>query len=142
MANPRISMRKIKEVLRLRHTAGLSYRQIAASLQIAYGAVARYLQQAEAVGLSWPLPEGMSDEALEHRLVGARASQARTIRTEPDFPTIHQELQRKGVTLQLLWEEYRTTSADPSDSYPQFCVRYRTWRQTLNRSPPIRQHEQ
>ena len=58
MTNPRISMRKIKDVLRLWHTAGLSYRQIAASLQIAYGTVALYLQQAEAVGLAWPLPEG------------------------------------------------------------------------------------
>lgn len=134
MANPRISMRKIKDVLRLRHTSGLSYRQIAASLQIAYGAVARYLQQAEAVGLSWPLPEGLSDEELEHRLLSSRVPPVRRTRQEPDFPTIHQELQRKGVTLQLLWEEYRTTSAGPHYSYPQFCVRYRTWRQTLSRS--------
>jgi transposase len=105
MANPRISMRKIKDVLRLRQTAGLSYRQIAASLQIAYGAVARYLPQAEAVGLTWPLPEGMSEEELEHHFFGVRPPRDRATRSVPDFATIHQELQRKGVTLQLLWEE-------------------------------------
>jgi transposase len=134
MANPRISMRKIKDVLRLRHTAGLSYRQIAASLQIAYGAVVRYLQRAEAVGLGWPLPEGLREEEIEALLFGARVPQHRATRSVPDFATIHQELQRKGVTLQLLWEEYRTSSAGPHYSYPQFCARYRTWRQTLKRS--------
>src|SRR5260221_1506167 len=127
-------MRKLKDVLRLRKTAGLSYRQSAASLQIAYGAGARYRQRAEAVGLTWPLPEGMSEEELEQRLFGSRAPRARATRSAPDFATIHQELQRKGVTLQVLWEEYHTSSAGPSYSYPQFCARYRTWRQTLKRS--------
>src|SRR5262245_9894301 len=134
MANPRISMRKIKDVLRLRHTAGLSYRQIAASVHIAYGAVVGYLQRAQQAGLTWPLPEGMSEEELEHRLFGARKATARATRSAPDFATIHQELQRKEVTLQLLWEEYRTSSVGPHYSYAQFCARYRAWRQTLNRS--------
>jgi transposase len=134
MANPRISLRKLKDVLRLRHTAGLSYRQIATSLQIAYGAVVRYLRRAEAAGLTWPLPKGRSEEELEAPLFGARVPHDRAARSAPDFATIHQELQRKGVTLQLLWEEYRASSTGPHYSYPQFCARYRTWRQTLNRS--------
>lgn len=127
-------MRKIKDVLRLRQTAGLSYRQIAASLHIAYGTVVRYLQRAEAVSLTWPVAEGLSEEELETHLFGARVSHERTTRSVPDFATLHQELQRKGVTLQLLWEEYRTSSAGPHYSYPQLCARYRTWRQTLKRS--------
>jgi transposase len=134
MANPRISMRKIKDVLRLRYTAGLSYRQIATSLHIGYGAVVRYLHRAEAAGLTWPLPAGMSDEELERRLFGTREPQERVTRTAPDFAMLHQELQRKGVTLQLLWEEYQASSAGPHYSYPQFCARYRAWRQTLKRS--------
>jgi transposase len=134
MANPRISMRKIKDVLRLRHTAGLSYRQIATSLHIGYGAVVRYLQRAEAAGLTWPLPEEISEEELEQRLFSTRGPQERVTRTVPDFATLHQELQRKGVTLQLLWEEYQASSAGPYYSYPQFCARYRAWRQTLKRS--------
>ena len=134
MANPRISMRKIKDVLRLRHTAGLSYRQIAASLHIAYGAVVGYLHRAQKAGFTWPLPEGMSEEELEHRLFGGRKAATPAPRSAPEFATLHQELQRKGVTLQLLWEEYRTSSAGPHYSYAQFCARYRAWRQTLNRS--------
>jgi transposase len=134
MANPRISMRKIKDVLRLRHTAELTNRQIAASLHIAYGTVVGYLRRAEQAGLTWPLPEGMSEEELEQRLFGPRGPQDRGTRNAPDFARLHQELQRKGVTLQLLWEEYRTSNAGPHYSYPHFCARYRVWRQTLKRS--------
>jgi transposase len=127
-------MRKVKDGLRLRPTAGLSYRQIAASLQIASGAGVRYLQRAEASGLTWPLPEGRSEETREHRLFGARAPGDRATRRPPDFVTIPQEWQRKGGTGQLLGEEYRPSSAGPSYSSPQFWVRSRTWRQTRNRS--------
>ena len=134
MANPRISMRKIKDVLRLRYTAELTNRQIAASLHIAYGTVVGYLQRAEQAGLTWPLPEGMSEEELEQRLFGPREPRDRVTRNAPDFAAIHQELQRKGVTLQLLWEEYQISTAAPHYSYPQFCARYRSWRQTLKRS--------
>lgn len=134
MANPRISMRKIKDVLRLRHTAKLTNRQIAASLHLAYGTVVGYLHRAEQAGLTWPLPEGMSEEELEQRLFETRGPQDRVTRNTPDFATLHQELQRKGVTLQLLWEEYQTSTAGPHYSYPQFCARYRAWRQTLKRS--------
>src|SRR5215468_10457504 len=98
MANPRISRRKIKEVLCLRHTAGLTYRQIAASLHIAYGAVVGYLQRAEAAGLTWPLPEELSEEELEQQLFGTTPPREQTSRSAPDFATLHQELQRKGVT--------------------------------------------
>src|SRR5215813_8202467 len=76
----------------------------------------------------------MSDEELEQQLFGMREPQERVTRNAPDFATLHQELQRKGVTLQLLWEEYQTSSAGPHYSYPQFCARYRAWRQTLKHS--------
>jgi len=126
MANPRISMRKLIEVLRLRHTAGLSYRQIAASLNLSYGAVSNYLTRAAAAALAWPLPDGMGEGEVEQLLFPAAAAPTRP-RVEPDFPTVHQELRRKGVTLQLLWEEYRAAQPTASYSYPQFCARYRAW---------------
>lgn len=69
MANPRISMRKIKDVLRLHYTAELTNRQIAASLHIAYGTVVGYLHRAEQAGLTWPLPEGMSEEGQVPRFL-------------------------------------------------------------------------
>ena len=61
-------MRKIREVLRLRFEVGLSARQVAASVQIARSSVGEYERRLAAAGLSWPLPEGLSDTALERRL--------------------------------------------------------------------------
>ena len=70
---------------------------------------------------------------LEQQLFGTRGAQDRMTRNALDFVMLHQELQRKGVTLQLLWEEDRTRSPEPHYSYPQFCARYRAWRQTRKR---------
>ena len=137
MANPRISMRKIKDVLRLRYEAGLSYRQIAASLQLSFGTVANYLDRAATAGLTWPLPEELSESAVEQRLFPAASRRPHHQWTEPDWSTLHQELRRKGVTLQLLWEEYRAAHPTTSYSYAQFCVRYRAWRERLK--PSLRQ---
>lgn len=130
-------MRKIKEVLRLRYEAGLSYRQIAASLHLSFGTVANYLERAASAGLTWPLPAELSESAVEQRLFPAATRGQRHGWIEPDWPALHQELRRKGVTLQLLWEEYRTAHPTASYSYAQFCVRYRAWRGHL--TPSLRQ---
>jgi transposase len=99
-------MRKIKEVLRLRHELGLAQRQIARSCSISRAAVAEYLERAEAAGLSWPLPEGCSEEQLEAQLFRRPAPEPALKRAVPDFAQLHDELQRhKHVTLQLLWQE-------------------------------------
>ncbi len=105
----RSSMRKIKEVLRLKFDADLSCRQIAASLKLSVGVISKYTKAAEEAGLSWPLPEGMNDSTLEARLFPP----AKPVREHamPDCAHIHQELKRKGVTLLLLWEEYPKESA-------------------------------
>lgn len=135
MPAERISMRKIREALRLRHSAQLSYQQIADSLQISISTAHCYINIAQAAGLSWPLPEEMDDAALEQRLF-PRDSSAKNIPPllEPDFAAIHRELQRKGVTLQLLWEEYRDGARTAAYSYAQFCHLYRHWRGHLKAS--------
>ena len=69
-------MRKIKEVLRLRYEAGLSNRAIARSCNICHRTVGEYLKRADEAGLSWPLPEGMDDDALEEKLFSRAARQA------------------------------------------------------------------
>ena len=61
-------MRKIKDVLRLKFKANLSFRQIAANLKLSVGVISKYINAAEAAGLSWPLPDGMDDATLEARL--------------------------------------------------------------------------
>jgi hypothetical protein len=101
----RKTMRKIKEVIRLKFEADLSHERIAAAAGVSKGAVTKYLQRAREVELGWPLPVGMDDGKLE-ALLFPRAPPLVTRHVEPDFAHLHQELKRKGVTLQLLWEEY------------------------------------
>jgi transposase len=126
-------MRQIKEVLRLKHAARLSHRQIARALKLSLGVVSKYLAEAARAGITWPLPDGMDDMALERALwPGGEPPEPRFAR--PDFAHVHEQLKRKGVTRQLLWEEYR--SAHPADGYcyTQFCVFYREWKQRLKLS--------
>src|SRR5262245_8006535 len=135
MARERISMRKISEVLRLTSEVGLSQRQVAASLNLATGTVAAYLSRAVAAGLHWPLPAGLTEAELERALFPSkRAESAALPRSEPDFATWHRELARKGVTLLLLWEEYRAANPTTSYSYSQLCARYQAWRSRLQLS--------
>jgi len=135
MARERISMRKISDVLRLTYEVGLSQRQVAASLNLATGTVAAYLSRAATAGLQWPLPAGLTEEELERALFPSqRDESAAPPYSEPDFATWHRELAHKGVTLLLLWEEYRAASPTTSYSYSQACARYQAWRSRLKLS--------
>ena len=134
MSTERVSMRKIKEVLRLR-AAGLRQRHIATSLGLSNGVVCKYLRLIKAAGLSWPLPPDWDDTHLEQRVFPpADTAVAPSRFAEPDFAAIHQELKRKGVTRQLLWEEYQHAHPDQGYHYAQFCQLYRDWRGRLQRS--------
>lgn len=128
-------MRRIREVLRQRWECGLSERVVAVSCSLSRSTVAKYVSRATAAGLCWPLPEDMTDEALERRLFSA-PEQPSGPHYVPDWADIHRELSRKGVTLQLVWEEYKQAHPD-GYQYTQFCVRYRAWRETLDL--PMRQ---
>jgi transposase len=122
-------MRKIREVLRLVHESGLSNRQIAASLKISHSTVGEYRGRAREAGLSWPLGPEWDDARLEACLFPPpRPSSA--ARPLPDWSWVHRELSKKGVTLQLLWLEYRQAHPD-GYQYSQFCDLYRRWRQGL-----------
>ena len=95
----RLSMRKIREVLRLKYEAGLSARAIARSVNAGRTTVQEYLQRFAASGLSWPTE--LDDAALESRLFPPPPP-AGTARPEPDWTVVQRELRRKGVTLLLL----------------------------------------
>ena len=126
-------MRRIREVLRLKLLCKLSHREIARALGVSVGAVSHYGQLAEQAGLAWPEVEAIDESQLEARLMPRAAPVGR--RVLPEFALIHQELKRKGVTLQLLWEEY--VAAYPGETtfrYTQFCQRYADWAITLQRS--------
>ena len=105
-------MRKITEVLRLRHDLGFDYRQIASNCLLGLGTISEYLKRAEAAGLKWPLPDGMTEDQLDQLLFGHREP-AGPERPLPDFGNMHEQLRtHKHLTLQLLWDEYRQTQPE------------------------------
>jgi transposase len=128
-------MRKLRDVLRLT-AAGMSSRQVAASLTVGATTVIDYLGRARRAGIAWPLPEELTDEALEASLYPSPPTVAKDQRPLPDWPTVHRELKRPGVTLQLLWEEYRGRQPQ-GYGYSRFCELYRAWAKRL--SPTMRQ---
>jgi transposase len=135
MAAERLSMRRIKEVLRL-SALGQSPGSIAHSLEIGESTVRRYLRRAEEAGLGWPLEPELGDAALEARLFPPARSDG-TARPVPDWAEVQRELRRKGVTLQLLWLEYKAAYPEAGYQYTQFCEHYRRWRDRLD--PVLRQ---
>ena len=123
----RIDMRLIKEVLRLKFAAHLSHRQIATALRIGSGSVSNYLAAFERARLTYPLPAGIDEAELERLLFPPTQTSAPSPLVLPDFPDIHAQLRLKGVTRQLLWEEYSERTAAQAYGYTQFCVLYRRW---------------
>jgi hypothetical protein len=127
MPTERLSMRHIREVLRLHHSVGMSQRAVARSLNLAQGTVSKYLNRTRRAGLSWPLPPELDDDLrLEDRLYPPPSDLPTDERPQPDWAVVHRELRRRGVTLMLLWEEYCDTTSD-GFSYSWFCERYKEW---------------
>ena len=125
MANSRLSMRKIVEVLRLYHERGRSHREIARVVSASPTTVGEILRRAKQCGVTYPLPEDVSEIGLEAQLYPPAAASNRT-RPEPEWPAIHREMRRKGVTLDLLWQEHKTEHPD-GYLYSSFCAHYRQW---------------
>ena len=127
MPAEKLSMRKIKEVLRLKFELGFANRQIARSCKVSHSTVADYLQRAEAAGLkSWPLPVDLDETELEARLFPP-IDTIDPSRSAPNWPAIHEDLHgHKHVTLQLVWQEYK--QGEPGGyQYSRFCQLYRQW---------------
>ena len=130
-------MRRVREILRLKHACGASDRAIARSLGVARSTVALTLDRLAAAGLAWPLPETLSERVLEAMLyAGTGSKQGFRRKAEPDWTHVHRELRRPGVTLMLLWEEYRAAEPD-GYAYSRWCELYRAWEGRL--SPTMRQ---
>jgi transposase len=133
MPQQRMDIRMIKDILRLKYSSGLSHDAISRSLSISKGVVAKYLSLAGAAGLDWQVTAELDEASLERRLLGRSAAETRLV--EPDFARVHIELRRKGVTLMLLWQEYRAANAGRRTwAYTQFCEHYKAFAKTLKRS--------
>jgi transposase len=140
MAAPRINMRKLKDVLRLKLEGGLSHQKIASALGISKGVVTKYVGLAVAAELDWPAVKAMDEATLERRLLPTPPPS--DVYVAANFSRIHQELRRKGMTLALLWEEYCAQVGCEHNPerpvkpwcYSQFCENYRQFAKCLKRS--------
>lgn len=104
MAQQRLPVRKIREVLRLK-AAGMSDRKIAAAIGSSRSTVQECLRRAREAAIGWPLADDLDEEALQGRLY--RRSVPLSHRPLPDFAQMRAELARPGVTRLLLWQEYK-----------------------------------
>ncbi len=129
-------MRHLRQMLRLAGD-GTSAREIAQRLGIARSTVQDNLKRAAAAGLNWPLPGDLTDDTLENRLfarAGVKQGQRRL--PEPNWAGLALELKKPGVTLMLLWEEYRAVHPG-GYGYSRFCDLFRGFEKRL--SPTMRQ---
>ena len=146
MTQERLHMRKIREILRMHFEGKRTRNEIARSIRCGRDTVSGYLERARAAGIkSWSEIEGVDEARLEERLGFTRAADATPVRQRdedrplPDYARVHAELRRKkGVTLTLLWEEYREGQEDRAYGFTQFCEYYRRWTEKI--SLVMRQH--
>lgn len=135
MSREGLSMRKVREILRLRLHVGLSARKVAKSCKVSAATVLEYEKRAKEAGLTWPLPEEMDDDWLE-RIVRARPESFTHNRPMPEMDYLLSEMRKPHVTLYLLWLEYRERHPD-GYGYTQFCYHYSQAKKKL--SPTLRQ---
>jgi len=128
MARKRIGMKKIRDVIRLRSTTELSERQIGRALSISRPVVAKYWNGFQASGLTYEQIAEMADSELLRMVEKPKGGKSVRYREmAQQFPHIVVELKRKGVTLQLLWQEYKEEHPD-GYQYSQFCLHFQSWK--------------
>ena len=129
MAQKRISMKRIREIIRLTETCDLSMRQIAGALNISRPVISQYLTDFKASRLSYEQIETMSDSDLATLFEKKKKGNSRYEDLLGRFDHITKEVKRTGVTLHTLWEEYSKEKPD-GYSYSQFCFHYQMWSST------------
>jgi len=134
MPAPRIKMRQIREILRLRLESGRSIRQISASTKCSVGGIQKLLKQAQQLNLSWPLPADLDDAELALKFYPQATTSGQKRFAPPDWIQVHQELKRKAMTKRLLWEEYCQSHPTRCYSYSQYCDIYARWCKRQKRS--------
>lgn len=128
----RTSVKDIRSILRLTYEQGLSVREISARLKISKTTISTYLYRAREAGIvCWPLPREADDDAYLERIVFRLMGRPSRDTSEPDWPLIARELKRKGVTLTLLWQEYRASHPD-GYGYTWFCDTYAAFTRKMN----------
>ena len=134
MPKERVTMRKVREILRLAWSCGQSRTAAARSCGVSKTTVTDTIRRALAAKLSWPLPCYLTDDVLEDLLYPPRNLSPNASRAQPDWKYLNNELvTHKNMTLMLLWQEYK--ELDPEGyQYSQFCELFRQWRKKLDLS--------
>lgn len=132
MPKGKLRMNQIKEVLRLRYEVGCSQEAIANSTRIPRSTVRDYLARAKQAGIGWPVAQEMSVEEVHARLFQAeQKNSSKMPRPLPAWTKVHKDLTAPGVTLRLLWEEYRQDHPN-GYQYSWFAHKYRQWARKLD----------
>ena len=131
MPAKRLSMRKTREILRLRIEKDLSNRAIGRACSISHPSVEEYIRRFICSGLPWPLPEDLDDRTIQAKLFPDRPTASERAGQMPDMKYLHRELRRPCVTLYMLWEEYQKENPNGYRK-SRFYYHYRTWAKTLN----------
>lgn len=126
----KLSMRKISEILRQKYELGSSYRNIAQSLNISISTISEYIARAKAAGITWPLTENMTEEVLYDKLF-LPTNHEISKRDRPSWEWVHKELRKKGVTLLLLWHEFKAIHPE-GIGYTRFCIEYTTYSKSIS----------
>src|SRR5438094_1953256 len=132
MPAERTAMCHVREVIRLKFVGDVPTLETARRIGVAASTVRATIKRFQAAGLSWPLPEELTDAALEAALFAeAGTKQGHRRQVEPDWTAIHRELKRKHVTLSILWDEYIERHSQ-GYRYSRFCELYRSWEAKLS----------
>ncbi len=134
MPTKRLSMRNLREILRLRYESGLSLRQIKGSQRVSLGAVQTITSKAESASLDWAQIAQLDEQQLARLFYPESDTQVSNQFQCPDWVEVHRELRRPGVTKHLLWEEYTQSFPNRSYSYPQYCFLFQEWARKQKRS--------
>lgn len=128
MATERLSMRKTREILRLKWELRRSHREIARALAVGLATVSDTAALAKAAHLDWAAVTALSDEQLDAKIYPKAPTDIE--RPLPDPATLDLELRKTGVTLRLLHLEYFERTPVGAYGYTQFCEQYRAWKAT------------
>ncbi|HQO04196.1 MAG TPA: IS21 family transposase [Spirochaetota bacterium] len=126
MAQRRISLKRVREALRLHHECKLSLRKTAQALSISRPVLSGYLEQCHSLGITYEKARQISDDELHAYLFSSSRKDPRLEYLVSAFPHYAKELSKVGVTRQLLWEEYVRDIAE-GYSYSQFCYHFQKW---------------
>ena len=130
MPGKRLSMNKIREILRLRLNLGFGVRKVGKICNVSHSTVLDYERRIKKAGLSWDAIKDMNEPELLN-ILSSEQLNCKKNRPMPDFQYLFSEMKKKNVTLTLLWHEYKEKYPD-GYQFTQFRYYYNKEKKKLN----------